>query len=473
MTQEGFKLGLDSRSGFVVHIDQVKDGFEYGVCPECKSELIASNRHKSTRKNATYFRHKIGSDCQGETLIHLWAKQIIAEKKSALGAEYTAVANAKDLAKKYHQVQLTQSCETLVFSNVELEVRISQGTKIRTPDVMCNVVDGSILAVEIFVSSAVTEPKREFFADMGLDCLEIDLSKMPLHFLNSPQDFEQYVINGAPRSWIQCSKYPALEQQAQIKANEKAKLASELIKGSRNRKRNIKAQWIEKNSNFVRLVDAYLKLSNQKKAQLAYKNRLEKVGHKDNVYKNFFETNFGVIPDIINIPVTGELGFNCHRSIWQWEVYSRVVLASYFKSLEPLNKPIKSTRATRGYDDAARILAWYDHAKKWSPVEIYKTINQIVPLNRVCIESEKIAGMPLMTERDKPTTFVGLKVKDWRAIPKPVCTIRRYLKELVNLDVLDIFEGDRYYVPYEVELPLVFDVSYLNDKNTYEPDKVN
>ena len=87
MSNEGFKLGWDSRIKCVVHIDQVPEGFEYAVCPDCGSPLIASNRKPDTRKKTTYFRHRNDSNCSGETLIHLWAKQVIAEKLSVRGAE--------------------------------------------------------------------------------------------------------------------------------------------------------------------------------------------------------------------------------------------------------------------------------------------------------------------------------------------------------------------------------------------------
>ena len=82
--KEGFKLGLDSHTQRVVHIDEVKEGFSHGICPECLSPLVAANRNAETRINDTYFRHKLDSNCQGETLIHLWGKQVIADKKTSI-----------------------------------------------------------------------------------------------------------------------------------------------------------------------------------------------------------------------------------------------------------------------------------------------------------------------------------------------------------------------------------------------------
>jgi len=466
--KEGFKLGLDSRSGRVVHIDQVDEGFEYGVCPDCTSPLVASNRNPEARKKVTYFRHKAESNCQSETLIHLWAKQVVASKGEVLGAEYKAVGKVKDLARKFHYTELVQAPERLSLVNAELEKRLTHGSEFKTPDVLCEMVDSGLpLAVEVFVNNAVNDRKASFFVDQQLDCLEIDLSSMPPNLIESPAAFEKYVIYDAPRIWVYCSLYRGLEEEAQCEANKKAELASQSIVSNKDHKRRIKLQWREDNLKLIKLVEVYSQPDNQKRVVSLYHSHLDKTGTLSNSYKRWLDSNFGGLPDIINIPLKGELCFNCHRSVWQWEVYQRVVLYTHYKSTQRSNKPVKTTyfaRVLAGSDaayDIAEEQDWYDRAPKWSPKSLYESIKDLIPQNKISSEAERVAGEAFNTEKDKPDSLAGLKHKEWQELPKPICTIRRYIKELLKLGILEVFPGDTYVVPPNAHLPLIYDVSNL------------
>jgi hypothetical protein len=426
------------------------------------SSLIASNRNANLRKKDTYFRHKSDSNCQGETLIHLWGKQVIADKKIVLGAKYKAIGKAKDLARKYHFVELLQPPEYLDLTNIELEERVIHKTDFKTPDILAQVADSvESIAIEVFVNNAVNDKKALFFAEKSMDCLEIDLSSLPPLLIDSPRDFEQYVINVAPRSWVYCSRYKNLDVKSQKEADKKAKATSEVISARRNTARTIRSQWRDDHSEFIQMVEAYLNPENKKKVITLYEYHLDKEGTLSNGYRIWFDANFGCIPKIINIPLKGELGFNCHRSVWQWEIYKRLVLYSHFKSTQGTKKAVKTKWFSRGYEDSSRLLAWYDYAPKWSPESLYESVKDIIPQNKISIEAELIAGELLVTERDKPDSLAGLKMKEWREIPKPVCTIRRYIKELLKEGVVEVFSGDTYVVPQDVIIPVTYDVSRL------------
>lgn len=294
--KKGFKLGINSQDNRVVHIDEVDEGFSYGVCPECMSPLIASNRNAATRKKDTYFRHKSESNCKGETLIHLWGKQVIADRQQVLGAEYKAIGKAKDLARKFHIIELLQSSESLNLSNTKLEKRLVHGAEFKIPDLLSNVVDSNKpLAIEIFVNSAVNDKKASFFVDKGLDCLEIDLSSLPPDLINSPSDFEQYVINEAPRLWVYCSRYSEFDSKAQEEAERKAKTASKAVSSLRDTKRTIKSQWRDDHNDFIRMVEAYMKPENQEKVVALYQSHLDKKGTISHSYRVWFDSHFGGI----------------------------------------------------------------------------------------------------------------------------------------------------------------------------------
>ena len=327
--QINFKLCLDSRSGRVVHIDQVPEGFELGICPDCNSPLIASNRNKVTRVKDTYFRHKSDSKCSGETLVHMWAKQIIIDSKKVMGAAILAVGEAKDLKGKIHRSERNQPNKWLHFSSVMPEKPLTKDGSYRIPDLICLLTDGTQRAIEIFVNNAVSEEKASFFNSLKLDCLEIDLSCLTDKDFNSHSEFEEQVLYEAPRQWIFSSFYASQVKKAQKEAQEKAAAANERIRSDREENRNFKATWRQANSEFISLIEAYMVPSNRLKVSSLYESQLLQMGTLSNSYKAWFDQHLSGNPEIINIPVRGELGFNCHRSAWQWEVYMRAVLQSF------------------------------------------------------------------------------------------------------------------------------------------------
>jgi hypothetical protein len=62
-------------------------------------------------------------------------------------------------------------------------------------------------------------------------------------------------------------------------------------------------------------------------------------------------------------------------------------------------------------------------------------------------------GEPILVERDRPEELQYLKVDEWRGMPKPVCVIRRYLRELVSREIIETF-GNDYIVKQGVKPPL-------------------
>jgi len=376
----------------------------------------------------------------------MWAKQIIIDSKKVMGAAILAVGEAKDLKGKIHRSERNQPNKWLHFSSVMPEKPLTKDGSYRIPDLICLLTDGTQLAIEIFVNNAVSEEKASFFNSLKLDCLEIDLSCLTDKDFNSHSEFEEQVLYEAPRQWIFSSFYASQVKKAQKEAQEKAAAANERIRSDREENRNFKATWRQANSEFISLIEAYMVPSNRLKVSSLYESQLLQMGTLSNSYKAWFDQHLSGNPEIINIPVRGELGFNCHRSAWQWEVYMRAVLQSFQKATSAVESSHMTIMPSSRALNPDKLLTWYDNVPKLTPENLYNSIKTIIPLNRICTESERINHGALTNEREKPQSLAGLKVKEWRELPKPVCIIRRYFQELVDRLILEKFGNDTYVV---------------------------
>ena len=302
-------------------------------------------------------------------------------------------------------------------------------------------------------------PRLDFYQQNGLNSLEVDLSNLPSDFINSPQAFECYVIDQAPRKWICCSLYSELDQQAQTEAEDKAKSVTDETNKIRDKNRSVKNEWRGDHSELIKLINAYIEPANQEKVSQLYDSHLAKPGTSSFNTRHFLESQFREVPQVVNICVKGELGFNCHRIVWQWEIYRCLVMDGFHKATKAV-KSVKTNWTTRGYEKDMALLAWYDHAPKWSAESLYsELLNSGIGVNRICSEAEKVAGEPILVERNRPEELQYLMVKEWREMPKPICVIRRYLRELVNLSLVETFGND--YIIAESAKPDLVNLSPL------------
>ena len=73
-------FALDIKTNKIVHIEEVPESYPFCICPKCSETLVAANKNIASRKNAIYFRHQLGNNCNQETALHQYAKQILCEK---------------------------------------------------------------------------------------------------------------------------------------------------------------------------------------------------------------------------------------------------------------------------------------------------------------------------------------------------------------------------------------------------------
>ena len=161
--------------------------------PDCNERLIA--KHCPEHGKAPHFAHESGKSCKGAhmSLLHLKAQQIIASKKSVMAPRY-----------------LTVEPRRLDFIETSTEDERWEGIR---PDVVGKSADDKIWAIEIFYTNRVNRIKAEKIRDLGITCLEIDISGQSMTSL------EEFLLNSSDpifRGWINNLNYDDIPNNQSI-----------------------------------------------------------------------------------------------------------------------------------------------------------------------------------------------------------------------------------------------------------------
>ena len=149
----------------MVHVSEAGRGLRCGcVCPACRSDLIA----KQGKVREHHFAHAGGEECAHavETSLHRAAKDILAKRREiVLPAVKVSFPHAPR-----HDIAVAPERRYSIES-VETEKKIQS----IIPDVIARIV-GRKLLVEVKVTHGVDSGKSRKIRDLGLSCVEIDLS---------------------------------------------------------------------------------------------------------------------------------------------------------------------------------------------------------------------------------------------------------------------------------------------------------
>lgn len=307
------------------------------VCAHCGKDLQACSLEG---KVSRYFRHHnenqkdIECDCNSncnptianETALHKMAKQIIADEKRVIipGKSISlSEAGVNDLPEEIkNSIPCYESHEAklLCAESVELEKRLESFS----PDILLKTKKGELL-VEIFVSHQVDDNKKIKAREYGSAMLEIDLSEFIQTPISSDKLREILIDSSSNRKWV---FYPLTED-----AISKAKHffeENELVK--RYRRSILEANKKENNR----------KLRNEKIKNLfkaeTYESKLREL-RDDHSFLQFYQTKgkpfwFSFdkyyirnkrVPFFIDIPISGEMIFQCDRRIWQSVIFNRYI----------------------------------------------------------------------------------------------------------------------------------------------------
>lgn len=171
------KIPFGSKDGVLVHVSDVVSGLACDcVCPECHGKLQAN---KGT-KRAHYFSHDPSSnaeECKSafETSIHLMAKQILENNRFAIFPELELSMSMQDDDGEEHTEKFKVTSKTdRHFDRVELEKRLEE---IR-PDIIAYTSTQKPILIEVAVTNSSKAEKKEKIRKLGLEAIEIDLSKV-------------------------------------------------------------------------------------------------------------------------------------------------------------------------------------------------------------------------------------------------------------------------------------------------------
>ena len=166
-----------NENGNLVYIDNAKNGLDCNCfCPACKQPLVAKN---AGTKREHHFAHFSVAECEHgyQTALHYMAKDLFLEMQYL-----TFIKNNVSVQYK--------------IDNVELECRLNE----IIPDILVT-CDGKRFIVEIFVTHAVDDIKKQKIRDMKFSAIEIDLSRFRNEMIDKDL-LRQELSNTKNYSWI-------------------------------------------------------------------------------------------------------------------------------------------------------------------------------------------------------------------------------------------------------------------------------
>jgi len=208
-------FGLTS-DGRLVSVEDVGRGKTCECCcPECGEVLIA--RQGDVR--AWHFAHASGGDCQGaaEGALHMAAKQLVVQEKHILVPALEAQESHRLVDGRLGEVSLVRPAETWELSGIREEVSVGA----YRIDVAGDYA-GHPVFIEIAVTHAVEESKRDALAGLGIRCFEVTLNPY-LHATWTWEILRQEVLEcPGNRRRISHPELDQLREQARCEAIAKA-----------------------------------------------------------------------------------------------------------------------------------------------------------------------------------------------------------------------------------------------------------
>jgi len=186
-------------------------------CTKCNEPVAAKNKGKTRNtelkpnQRAAHFYHIVSKNCQGETLVHILAKDVINEsKRLVLEVPIYEQNILKDIKN-----------QEVLFDSIQLEKRLDIGDTFIIPDVTAKVKD-KILYIEIVYQNSVSEYKRNLIINNELSFLAINFNDNEINWndfklKNELKEkirwflFEKTLKN---QKWIYNSKYPEMVDSA-------------------------------------------------------------------------------------------------------------------------------------------------------------------------------------------------------------------------------------------------------------------
>ena len=318
------------RSGTIVYISEISSaekGKKCGcICPKCGAPLIAKTKGSGRRP---HFAHAKDSSCDvtsaQQTALHLLAKEIIArEKKVYLPEIAISRPDYSDKGWDWEVAAMLPLSKTLSPARQWTcdSVDVEKSETGYTPDLKI-IIQGKPCLIEIAVTHFVDEEKKNKIIDSNMPLVEIDLSD--LRYADIDPETLKHLLTESPenRVWIYNPRLPEFKAKAEQWFYEqyeqaKAERDNDPFYQKRKKKENHRAQAEEK---WKSLLD-----------HQNYRAALETLRNNDSFLREYMRFSFSAkgkteVPFYIDLPVTGEMAFQCDRRIWQGKIFDKFIFS--------------------------------------------------------------------------------------------------------------------------------------------------
>lgn len=334
------KLMFGLRNEKLVSISEISEQ-EKGLkcncfCPGCGARLQA--KIGSGKKQRHFAHNNETCDIIGaqQTALHLLTKDIIEESGEIFLPPLTVKIDEipdKDRYKKFiHQMPYEMvyvqgklvKCESVV-----LEKRISQ----IIPDVLVK-IRGKVCLIEVAVTHFVDREKKNKIKELGYSTIEIDLSSLYESNYTRENICKIIMKDSKYKSWIvNTKKSDAIEWAKKEYDN----IFFKLQENENRRIEKIERKYCEKIERQKAAESTFRELIIPEK----YKSVLDGLRNDKKFFeslkkRNFYSADF-IFPYYMDIPITGELVFNCDRRIWQSAIFDEFI---YSRKSSDGNEPV-------------------------------------------------------------------------------------------------------------------------------------
>lgn len=209
----------------LVHVDSVPNGLECGcTCPACHGKMIAKNGGDIYRH---HFAHDGGEECQNgiETSLHILAKEIIAKGISVRfpATFFTLTTCWNQMIRRREYRGVYKGMAKVALKKISNTYRISDEIDIKPDSVKLEYRVGNVipdvvlewkgrpLIVEIFVSHAVDQEKKQKLKKLGIPAIEINLSEIDRDV--DEEFLTQAIKDGRFTEWVHAPRRDAIEDK--------------------------------------------------------------------------------------------------------------------------------------------------------------------------------------------------------------------------------------------------------------------
>jgi rubrerythrin len=254
------------------------------------------------------------------------AIQVILEQRQINLPVFREILQKRDLDWNTHSQEVLLPSKVVRFTRVDKEVSY-QGFR---PDVVGFNSNGEELLIEIYVTHAVDDEKKEKVCDYGGRMIEIDLSFLDEEQVSDPDRFSDAVLNDiSNRKWIHCPEAEVLLEKARKNLEAKIKSENQKIADSREREEASRKSYEENRARHRAPYETDL----NELFQLLEPEKLEALQHDqwkraENVLASMREKMGWASddwPPILNMGVPNDWVFGVHRSVWQGYIYQKFI----------------------------------------------------------------------------------------------------------------------------------------------------